>query len=143
METAIETLEGNKIKVTVTVDAATVDAHMKKTYKEFAQKYNFPGFRKGKAPRPVIDRALGAETVLAQVTEDVINDAYPEVIESEKIYPVGNPEFDNDGFVAAGTDFTFAFTIGTKPEFELTSYEPVEIEMPFHICVEFLTAVCL
>ena len=107
METAIETLEGNKIKVTVTVDAATVDAHMKKTYKEFAQKYNFPGFRKGKAPRPVIDRALGAETVLAQVTEDVINDAYPEVIESEKIYPVGNPEF------------------------ELTSYEPVEIEMPF------------
>ena len=131
METAIETLEGNKIKVTVTVDAATVDAHMKKTYKEFAQKYNFPGFRKGKAPRPVIDRALGAETVLAQVTEDVINDAYPEVIESEKIYPVGNPEFDNDGFVAAGTDFTFAFTIGTKPEFELTSYEPVEIEMPF------------
>ena len=113
METAIETLEGNKIKVTVTVDAATVDAHMKKTYKEFAQKYNFPGFRKGKAPRPVIDRALGAETVLAQVTEDVINDAYPEVIESEKIYPVGNPEFDNDGFVAAGADFTFAFTIGT------------------------------
>ena len=51
METKVESLEGNKVKVTVTVDAADIDGRIKKTYKDFARKYNFPGFRKGKAPR--------------------------------------------------------------------------------------------
>lgn len=130
METKVEALEDNKVKVTVTVDAKDVDTHVAKTYKDFALKYNFPGFRKGKAPRPVINNALGAEAVLATVTENVINAAYPQVIEDEKLFPVGNPEFGEDGMVEAGSDFTFTFTLGVKPSFELTSYEPVAIELP-------------
>ena len=58
VETKVEALEDNRTKVTVTVDAADIDARIKKTYKDFANKYNFPGFRKGKAPRPIIDNAL-------------------------------------------------------------------------------------
>lgn len=130
METKVEALEDNKIKVTVTVDVKDVDAAVKKTYKEFAQKYNFPGFRKGKAPRPVINNALGAEMVLATVTEDVINKAYPQVVEAEKLFPVGSPEFGDDGMVEPGKPFTFGFTLAVKPEVELTSYEPVAIELP-------------
>lgn len=136
METKVEVLEGNKVKVTVTVDAAAVDARIKKTYKDFAQKYNFPGFRKGKAPRPVIDNALGAEYVLATVSEDVINTAYPQSVEAEKLFPVGNPEFGNAGLVEAGKDFTFDFTVSVKPEIELTSYDAVEIELPVAGCSE-------
>ena len=71
VETKVESLEGNKVKVTVTVDAADIDGRIKKTYKDFARKYNFPGFRKGKAPRPVIDNALGAEAVVGTVTEEL------------------------------------------------------------------------
>lgn len=130
MDIKVEAAEESKIKATVTVDAKDVDAAVKKTYKEFAQKYNFPGFRKGKAPRPVIDNALGAEAVMATVTEDVINKAYPHVIEEQKLFPVGNPEFGDDGMVEAGKPFTFTFTLSVKPEFELTSYEPVAIELP-------------
>lgn len=130
METKVEVLEDSKIKVTVTVDAKDVDAAVKKTYKDFAQKYNFPGFRKGKAPRPVINNALGAETVLATVTEDVINAAYPQVVEAEKLYPVGSPEFGDAGMVEPGSAFTFDFTLSVKPEAELSSYEPVAIELP-------------
>lgn len=62
VETKVEALEDNRTKVTVTVDAADIDARIKKTYKDFANKYNFPGFRKGKAPRPIIDNALGARS---------------------------------------------------------------------------------
>lgn len=130
MDTQVEALEDNKVRVTVTVDAKDVDAHVKKTYKDFALKYNFPGFRKGKAPRPVINNALGTEAVLATVTESVINAAYPQVIEAEKLFPVGNPEFGDDGLVEVGDAFTFTFTLGVKPSFELTSYEPVSIELP-------------
>ncbi|WP_241156494.1 MULTISPECIES: trigger factor [unclassified Adlercreutzia] len=130
MDIKVEALEDSKIKVTVTVEAKDVDAAVKKTYRDFAQKYNFPGFRKGRAPRPVIDNALGAEAVMATVTEDVINKAYPQVVETEKLFPVGSPEFGDAGMVEAGKPFTFDFTLSVKPEVELTSYEPLSIELP-------------
>lgn len=130
MKTKVEKLDDNKIKVEVEVPAATVDSKVNQVYKDLAKKYNFPGFRKGKAPRAVIDNAIGKETVLAQVTEDVINDAYPEIVEQERLYPVGSPDFGEAGMVEPGKDFKFEFTIGSKPEIELTSYDPVEVEIP-------------
>lgn len=51
VETKVEALEDNRVKVTVTVDAKEIDGRIKKTYKDFAYKYSFPGFRRGKAPR--------------------------------------------------------------------------------------------
>lgn len=93
METKVEALQDNKVKVTVTVDAKEVDNRIKKAYKDFANKYNFPGFRKGKAPRPIIDNALGAEAVPASVTDDIVNGCYPLAIDSCDLYPVGEPEF--------------------------------------------------
>lgn len=130
METKVEALEDNRTKVTVTVDAADIDARIKKTYKDFANKYNFPGFRKGKAPRPIIDNALGAEAVRATVTDDVVNSTYPLAVDDCGLFPIAKPEFDETDLVEAGKPFTFAFTVTVKPEFELTDYEPVAIELP-------------
>lgn len=130
MNISTDNLEGSKVKVTVTVDAKDVDKYIKDTYADLARKYNFPGFRKGKAPRPVIDNALGKEAILATVTEDVINRTYPKVVEEAKLFPVGQPEFDSPETVEPAKDFTFAFTQDIKPEFELTSYDPVEVEVP-------------
>ena len=130
METKVEALEDNRTKVTVTVDAADIDARIKKTYKDFANKYNFPGFRKGKAPRPIIDNALGAEAVRATVTDDVVNGTYPLAIDDCDLYPIAKPEFDETDLVEAGKPYTFSFTVTVKPEIEISSYEPVEIELP-------------
>lgn len=130
MKTKVEKLEDNKLKVEVEVPASNVDNKVNHVYKEMSAKYNFPGFRKGKAPHAVIDNALGKDAVMAQATEDVINDAYPEVIEQERLYPVGSPDFANAGMVTPGKDFIFEFTIGEKPEVELASFDPVEIEVP-------------
>lgn len=130
MDAKVEKLDDNQMKITATVPAADVDAKLKQVYKELAGKYNFPGFRKGKAPRKVIDNALGPELALAQATEDVVNDAYPVIVEEQQLFPVGQPNFGNVDPVEPGKDFTFEITIGTKPEIELTSYEAVDIEMP-------------
>ncbi len=131
METKVEALQDNRVKVTVTVDAKDIDARIKKTYKDFAFKYNFPGFRKGKAPRQIIDNALGAEAVRATVTDDVVNEIYPIAIDQNDIYPISKPEFDQDmGLVEGGKPFEFSLEVAVKPELELSNYDAVEIEMP-------------
>ena len=132
VNTRVEALEGNRVKVFVTIDAKQVDARIKKAYRDAANKYNFPGFRKGKAPRPIIDNALGKEYIPATVSDDLVNDTYPRAIDEQGIYPVGNPDFneENMNLAASGKDFEYCFEVELKPEFELDSYDPIEIELP-------------
>lgn len=130
MEITLENLEDNKVKAIVTIDKTAVKSKVDLIYKDFAKKYNFPGFRKGKAPRPVIDNAFGKEAILAQATENIINDAYPKVIEEKRIFPVGSPDFNDPGLLSDGKDFTFEFTQAVKPAYKLTSYDPIEVEVP-------------
>ncbi len=132
METKVEALQDNEVRLTVTIEASEVDSRIKKTYKDFAYKYNFPGFRRGKAPRPVIDNALGAQAVVATVTDELVNGQYPLAVDAAGLYPIGKPVFeDSDELIArAGEDFTFSAVIACKPDYELSSYEPVEIELP-------------
>lgn len=131
METKVEALQDNRVKMTVTIDAKDIDARIKKTYKDFASKYNFPGFRRGKAPRPVVDNALGAEAVTATVTDEVVNETYPLAIDDNGLYPIEKASFDDDmGLVEGGKPFTYSLEVAVKPLLELSSYEPVKIEMP-------------
>lgn len=130
MEINVEKLEDNRAKIVVTVEAAEVDKKINAKYKEAAQRYQFPGFRKGKAPRAVIDSALGADYVKAMVTEEVVNETMPVAIDNSGLFPVGQADFGDVANVVAGQDFTFDFTVALRNEIELTSYEPVAIEMP-------------
>lgn len=130
METKVEAMEDNRAKVTVTIEAADVDASIKKTYKEFATRYNFPGFRKGRAPRPVIDNMLGKDAVRAAVTDELVNANYPLAIDASGLYPMGQPAVNADELVEAGAPYEFTVEFDRVPDYELTSYEPVEIELP-------------
>ena len=131
MKTQIEALQDNQVKLTVTVEAADVDARINKTYKDFAKKYRFPGFRPGKAPRPIIDNALGAQAVVATVTEELVNETYPLAVDAEDLFVVGRPEFtDEDLIVKEHEDLVYDAVVSVSPEFELSSYEPVEVKLP-------------
>lgn len=131
MNTKVEALENNQVKISFEIEASDVDARIKRTYKDFAKKYKFPGFRPGKAPRPVIDNMLGADAVRATVTEDLVNEVYPLALEENNLVPLFAPENDYEtDMVEEGKDFKFSATIQVKPEVELSSYDPVEIAMP-------------
>lgn len=138
VETKVEALQDNRVKVTVTLEAADIDARIKKTYKEYANKYQFPGFRKGKAPRPIIDNALGKDAVRAAVTDEAVNSSVPLAIDDNKLYPVNpRPEFpEAPGLVEGGKDYEFSFTIEVKPEVELSNYDNVEVELPAETATE-------
>ena len=119
-----------KLTATVTVEAADVDAAIKKAYKDAAKKYRFPGFRPGKAPRPVVDSMLGAEATLAQATNDIIGGNEAAVLNELDVVPVKEGDYKDIEIAKDHEDYTYTVEFTLRPACELSSYEPVEIEMP-------------
>ena len=121
----------NKLTAQVTVPSADVDATIAKTYKDIAKKYNFQGFRKGHAPRPVIDSMMGKQAVLAQATNDLLNAVEPLVLEELDVTPIGRASFGDDPALAAqGADYAATVTIDVRPTCELDSYDAPEVNLP-------------
>lgn len=126
-----EEAQDNKVSAKVVVPAADVNAAIKKTYKDIAKKYNFQGFRRGKAPRPVIDAMMGQEGVLAQATNELLNDLEPMVLEELDITPVGRLSFGEDpALLVEGSDYEAQISVEVRPSVELESYDAPEINMP-------------
>lgn len=132
MKTKVENLKDNKAKVSVSFTKDEVNKAISDKYKEIASKYKFPGFRSGKAPRPVVDNMFTKDGVLGQVTEDLINDNYPLSVDDANIFPVGQPDFGKEKAksVEEGKPYSFEYTIGVTPKFELSSYDNVKITLP-------------
>lgn len=132
MKVKSEILEDNKAKVVVSFTKEEVEKAIAAKYKELASKYKFPGFRAGKAPRPVVDNMFTKEGVLAQVTDDIVNDNYPLSIDDANIFPAGQADFGKDKakLVEAGKTYSYEYTIPVEPKFELSNYDNVKITMP-------------
>ena len=121
----------NQVKVTLTVAAADVDAAIKKAYKDAAAKYNFQGFRKGHAPRPVIDNMLGKDAIRAQATNDILNEAEPMMLEELDLVPIAEVSYGTEPvLVADGEDYVVEATVDVRPTAELSSYDAPSIKMP-------------
>lgn len=128
--TAAEPKDG-KLEAKLTVATADVNAAVKKAYKDIANKYRFQGFRKGHAPRPVIDGLVGREAVLAHASEDLLNDATPLMLDELDVVPVGQPTYGDEPVLCQeGTDYEVTATITLRPDAELKSYDAPEIDMP-------------
>ncbi|MBE6468626.1 MAG: trigger factor [Coriobacteriaceae bacterium] len=119
-----------KLTATVTIPAAEVDAAIKSAYRSAAKQYRFPGFRAGKAPRPVVDNMLGRETVLAQATNELIGSFEPRVLNELDIVPVKDGNYQDIDIVKDREDYTYTVEFTLRPAPALSSYDPVEIEMP-------------
>ena len=133
LKTNVEKVNDTRVKVSGEVDANTVSNALNRHYKAYANKYKFPGFRPGKAPRQIIDNAVGKETVYLDATEDVLNSAYNILVEKESLRPVGKPDFegkDNEALVEDKKPFKFEFELEVTPVVELDSYDPVEGYLP-------------
>ena len=137
LKTNVEVLESGATKLTVTIEAADIDARIKKAYKDFGKKYKFPGFRPGHVPRQIIDANLGKEAVLSTVTDEMLNESFPVAIDEADLILISEPKFSEvDGLVEEGKDFTFSIECEVKPVLELSDYSPFHIEVPFKTASE-------
>ena len=123
--------ENDKVVVTITVPAAEVDNYVNQAYKNIARRYQFQGFRRGRAPRPVIDGIVGREAILADATNDLLNDAQPIMLDELDLVPVERPDFNEGaGLVVEHEDYVATATVTVPPAVELDSYDAVAINMP-------------
>lgn len=133
LKTKVEKINDTRVKLSAEVDAKTVSEELSRQYKKYAKKYKFPGFRAGKAPRPVINSAIGKETVYLDATEQIVNQAFRRIVEDEDLRPVGEPKFDQDKNEMLVTDnkpFHVQFELEISPIVKLDNYEPVEAYIP-------------
>jgi len=129
LKTSVERLEGTTVKLTVIVPAADVDVAIAEAYAAVGKKMRIPGFRKGHAPRPVVDNYVGREQVLAEATEAVLNDYYPKAVDAEGLRPIESPETEALETVQQGEDFTFQADVVTRPELVLESADGIVVEI--------------
>ncbi len=130
LTTSVERLEGNLVKLTVTISADEVDASIAEAYKRVSGKVKLAGFRPGKAPRQVIDTAVGRDYVLADATEDLVNIVYPRALDAEMLRPIESPEMEEMDTVVEGEEFTFTADVIVRPELPLTSSDGLAVELP-------------
>ena len=130
LTTSVERLEGTSTKLTVTVPADEVDQAISVAYAALGAKIRVPGFRKGRAPRSVVDNYVGRDHVLAEATEELVNTTYPRAIDAENLRTVDAPEIEDLDTVAPGSEFTYIAQIELRPEFTLSSIDGISVTVP-------------
>ena len=98
MSLQVEKLEKNMAKLTVEVPAEQFEAALKTSYNKNKNKFNIPGFRKGKAPRRVLELHVGKDAIKEEAFEIVANEQYRKVLEDNKLVPVSDPEIKDSKF---------------------------------------------
>lgn len=130
LKTSVERLEGSSIKLTVTVPAEQVDAAITKAYENVGKKMRIPGFRKGKAPRPVVDNYVGKDYVRTEATEAIVDQTYAEAIDAEDLRPIDSPDIAELDLIVPGEDFTYSAEVQLRPELTVSSTSGISVEVP-------------
>ena len=128
----VEKVEKNVVSFEFSVTAEEFEAAIEKAYRKNVGKINIQGFRKGKAPRKLIEKFYGAEIFYEDAINIVLPDAYDKAIEENAIFPVDQPEIDIKGEVSKENGVTFTAKVTVKPEFELGEYKGIKATKVSH-----------
>ena len=126
MSTKVEKLENSMAKLTVEVSAEELDKAIEKAYHKNKNKITIPGFRKGKAPRAVIEKMYGKEVFYEDAANEIIPDAYEKAYDECGEDIVSTPDVEVVQ-LEAGKPFIFTATVALKPEIKLGKYKGVKV----------------
>jgi len=131
MEHTVEKLSGNKVKITFTAPAADFEAAVQTAYLKMRGQINVPGFRKGKAPRRLIESMFGSAVFYDEALEALFPEAYMEAVRENDLKPVSRPEVDVET-IEKGKDVVFTCEVYVMPEVKLGEYKGLEITKHIH-----------
>jgi trigger factor len=125
-----EKIEDRQAYLTIELEPAEMETGLEDAYHRLAQQASIPGFRKGKAPRAVVERHLGKARLLDEAIDRLLPQAYDQALKEQEIEPFGQPELE----IAQPDPLIFKAVVPLKPNVELGDYtgirmtpEPVEV----------------
>jgi trigger factor len=130
MQSTVESLEGNKVKLTVSVPADEFEKAIDDAFRKLAREVKIPGFRPGKAPRQLLEARFGTEAARDQALRDALPEYYIEAVQQNDVDVIAPPEIE----VTAGEDggdVEFAATVEVRPIVRLVGYDEIRVEVPF------------
>jgi len=132
MNVEVTKLPESRVALKIEVTAEEAGQALDRTYKQLVQRVNVPGFRKGKAPRSVVERVVGAELFVHEATDEAVRWAYRKAIDQENLTPIDEAEIqpgpDGHDHLAPDQSFHFEATVSVKPEVRLPDYSAIKVE---------------
>ena len=129
MKVAVTKKEHNITELVIELPVEEVAKAYDKAFKKLVQQVNIPGFRKGKAPRKMIEKRVGEDGMRSEAFDFIIPDAYRQAVAENNVEPVGRPEV-TDVTLNEGEPCVFTVSVITKPEVVLGEYKGLSVMAP-------------
>lgn len=126
MKVTVENGENQQVTLTIEVEAAEINKAVEQACKRLANRVSIPGFRKGKAPRMIVERHVGKDAVLQEAFDIVAPKALSKAFDEQKIDPVTRPSVDIET-LEEGKDLVFKATVTPRPEVKLGDYKGLNV----------------
>src|SRR5919108_5302025 len=127
METQVEELPDNRVRLQVEVEPGDVRHAVEHAASDLAESMKIPGFRKGKVPMPVLVARVGRDRLYAEAVESHIGGWFRAAAASSRIRPVDQPEYGYDPPASADESFRFTATVAVQPKPELPDWRQLEV----------------
>jgi trigger factor len=128
VKTSVEPLEGNKVKVSVTVDEQEFDKAIDAAFKKLAREVRIPGFRPGKAPRRVLEARLGSEVGRSQALNDSIPEYYADAVKEHEVDVIAAPELELTEGEESGP-VAFEAVVEVRPVVQVPGYGSLRVTL--------------
>jgi len=137
MKVSTEPIENSQVALNIEMEPVEVDRYLEKAYNRLVRRVSVPGFRKGKAPRTVLERHIGKDALFREALEDLIPTTYKEALESQEIDAIAQPQFE----LIQTEPLIFKAVVPLKPAVKLGDYTQIRIESkPVEISKEDIEA---
>lgn len=123
----LEKLENSRVKLSIDADAAQLEEGLAHAYRKVVKQVSVPGFRKGKVPRPILERQYGVSFLFEDAIDYLLPKLYGQAIEEQELRPVGQPDISIEK-IEPSEGFSFIAEVDVFPEIELGEYKNVAVE---------------
>lgn len=129
MRVEVERLPQSQVQLQIEIDPEMLGQAVDKAYHRLAGRYKVPGFRPGKVPRAVLERAIGPEVLLSEAADICMNDAYAQAIKDNDLKPLGRPDVESPKAEDIKPDqpLSFTATVYVRPQAQLGDYRSLRI----------------
>ena len=125
MKVTAEDMPDRQIGLQIELDEAEIEQHKQRSFRKLVQRYTVPGFRKGKAPRAILERFLGADSLVQEDLEGLLEQSLAEAVRQQELEPMVQPRVTD---VDSLDPITFRATVPLKPDLDLGDYASIRID---------------